>query len=369
MSLSSALARATLVPAHAVAADLGAGAVEVLDPEGRRRALGFDRLVLAPGSVTRMLPIPGSAERAKGFKTLAQALYLRDHVLAQLELANAGSDPAERAARCTFVVVGAGYTGTEVAAQGQLFTRAALRRYPRVRPDELHWLLVDQAPRILPELGRHMSEPALRLLRARGLDVRLNTTVEEVTDTAVHLSDGTTVPTRTLVWAVGVTPGPLVHSLDVATVRGRVVVDEYLQVPGHPQVFAVGDAAAVPDLTKPGQVTPMTAQHAQRQGKVVARNVAASLGYGSRRAYRHRNMGFVVDLGGWQAVADPLGIPLSGPVAKVLTRAYHLFALPQNPLRVATDWFNDILEHRQFVQLGLVTGAEASPTIAEHLNL
>jgi NADH dehydrogenase len=185
----------------------------------------------------------------------------------------------------------------------------------------------------------------------------------------VRLSDGTTVSTRTLVWSVGVTPGPLVRSLDLPTVRGRVVVDEYLQVPGHPQVFAVGDAAAVPDLTRSGQLTPMTAQHAQRQGKVVARNVAASLGHGSRRAYRHRNLGFVVDLGGWQAVADPLGIPLSGPVAKVLTRAYHLYALPRNRLRVATDWFNDIVEHRQFVQLGLVTGPEASPTVAEHLDL
>src|SRR5512135_2006710 len=167
VSLSSALPRATLVPSHVVAADVGTGTVEVLDPEGRRRAVGFDRLVLAPGSVTRMLPIPGSAERAKGFKTLAQALYLRDHVLAQLELADACSDPVERAARCTFVVVGAGYTGTEVAAQGQLFSRAALRRYPRIRPDELRWLLVDLAADILPELGERLGRPALRILRAR----------------------------------------------------------------------------------------------------------------------------------------------------------------------------------------------------------
>jgi NADH:ubiquinone reductase (H+-translocating) len=148
-------------------------------------------------------------EQAKGFKNIAEALYLRDHVLGQMELADASDDPARRQALCTFVVVGAGYTGTEMAAQGQLFTRAALRRYPRIRPDELRWLLIDHAPAILPEMGQQLADPALRILRRRGLDVRLNITIEEVTDSQVRLSDGTSVPTHTLVWCVGVTPGPL----------------------------------------------------------------------------------------------------------------------------------------------------------------
>jgi NADPH-dependent 2,4-dienoyl-CoA reductase/sulfur reductase-like enzyme len=158
-------------------------------------------------------------------------------------------------------------TRTEVAAQGLLFTRAALRRYPRIRPDELRWLLVDRAPAILPELDPRLGDPALRILRRRGLDVLLNTSIEEVTDNQVRLSDGTTVPTRTLVWCVGVTPGPLTKALGLETVKGRIVVDEFLTVPGHPDVFAAGDAAAAPDLTRPGQLTAMTAQHAQRQGK------------------------------------------------------------------------------------------------------
>lgn len=369
VSLSRALTRARLVPGSVVGVDLAGRTVEVLDPEGTRRTVSWDRLVLAPGSTTRTLPVPGVAEHAKGFKTVAEALYLRDHVLAQLELADATDDPDERAARCTFVVVGAGYTGTEVAAQGQLFTRAALRRYPRIRPDELRWLLVDLAAGILPELGERLGRPTLRILQARGMDVRLRTTVVEASSDAVRLSDGTTVPTRTLVWCVGVTPGPLVGALNLPTVKGRLVVDEYLTVPGRPDVFACGDAAGAPDLVRPGRLTPMTAQHAQRQGKAVAGNVAASLGYGGRRPYRHRDLGFVVDLGGWQAVADPLHVPVTGALAKILTRSYHLYALPGNRLRVATDWFNDIVEHRQFVQLGLVPEPAARLAAAERTDI
>ena len=367
--LSVVLSRTRLVPGHAVGVDFTARACEVQDPEGSRRSLHWDRLVLVPGSVTRTLPIPGLVEHAVGFKTIAEALYLRDHLLEQLELADTGDDLATRQARCTFVVVGAGYTGTELAAQGQLFTQAARRHYPHIGPDELRWVLVDLAPTIMPELGERLSRPALRILRGRGVDVRLRTTVEEVTAGAVRLSDGTIVPTRTLVWCVGVTPGPLTQVLGLHTEKGRIVVDPYLTVPGRPDVFAAGDAAGAPDPSRPGGLTPMTAQHAQRQGKVAARNLAASLGFGTRKAYRHRDLGFVVDLGGWQAVANPLRVPLSGVPAKVITRGYHLWSLPHNRLRVASDWVNDVVEHRQFVRLGLVSGPEARLPVAEQMDL
>jgi NADH:ubiquinone reductase (H+-translocating) len=369
VSLSATLRRTRFVPGHVIGVDLPNRAITVAGPDGQRRELGWDRLVLACGSVSRTLPLPGMLEQAKGFKNIAEALYLRDHVLGQLELAGASDDPAQRRARCTFVVVGAGYSGTEVAAQGQLFTHAARRHYPGIRPDELRWLLVDQASVILPELGHRLGDAALRILRRRGLEVRLNTTVEEVTDSQVRLSDGTVVPTHTLVWCVGVTPGPLTQALGLETVKGRIVVDEFLTVPGHPDVFAAGDAAAVPDLTQPGQLTAMTAQHAQRQGKAVARNVAASLGHGPRRPYKHRDLGFVVDLGGWQAVANPLHVPVSGIPAKIITRAYHLYALPANRLRVATDWLNDVIEHRQFVQLGLIPGEQSGLAAAEQTDV
>jgi NADH:ubiquinone reductase (H+-translocating) len=369
VSLSGTLRRTRRVPGHVVGVDLTNRSVTVAGPDGPLRGLGWHRLVLTPGSVSRTLPVPGIVEHAKGFNNIAEAVYLRDHVLGQLELADASDDPAQRQARCTFVVVGAGTTGTEVAAQGSLFTRAALRRYPRIRPGELRWLLVDHAPAVLPELGSRLAGPALRILRRRGVDVRLKTSVEQVTGSQVRLSDGDSVPARTLVWCIGVTPGPITQAFGLETNKGRIVVDEFLTVPGHPEVFAAGDAAAVPDLTRPGQLTAMTAQHAQRQGKTLARNVAATLGHRTRKPYKHRDLGFVVDLGGWQAVANPLHIPLSGPLAAIITRGYHLYALPANRLRVATDWFNEIIEHRQFVQLGLIPSEYSGLTAAEHTDV
>lgn len=369
VSLSATLRRTRRVPGHAVGVDFTNRSLTVAGPDGQRRELGWHRLVLTPGGVSRTLPLSGITEHAKGFNNIAEALYLRDHILGQMELADASDDPAQRQARCTFVVAGAGTTGTEVAAQGQLFTRAALRRYPRIRPGELRWLLVDHAPAVLPELGPRLAGPALRILRRRGVEVRLNTSLEEVTGSAVRLSDGTAVPTHTLVWSVGVTPGPLTQALGLDTINGRIVVDEYLTVPGHPDVFATGDAAAAPDLTRPGQLTAMTAQHAQRQGKTAARNIAATLGQGTRKRYKHRDLGSVVDLGGWQAVANPLHIPMSGPLASFITRGYHLYALPANRMRVATDWFNDIIEHRQFVQLGLIPAEYSGLTAAEHTDI
>jgi NADH dehydrogenase len=348
--------------------DLGARQLGVVDPEGNRRGMSYDRLVLAIGSVNKLLPIPGVAEHAHGFRSIAEALYLRDHLVRQLELADATGDPDEREARCTFVVVGAGYTGTEVAAHGQLFTRDAARRRSGLREQRLRWLLVDLAPRVLPELDERLSRTADRVLSGRGVEIRTGTTVKEATSDGVLLSDGELVRTRSLVWCVGVRPDPLIERLGLPTVRGRLVVDEYLSVPGHPELFACGDAAAVPDLTRPGEITPMTAQHAERQGRRAAHNVAASLGLGRRRAYKHHDLGFLVDLADAHAAANPLGVPLAGLPAKALTRGYHLLTIPANRARIAADWLLDALLPRQTVQLGLVRGSAvplaAAPTPA-----
>ncbi|MGW1159476.1 NAD(P)/FAD-dependent oxidoreductase [Streptomyces sp. NPDC002513] len=354
VSLSGTLRQVRLVLGEADGIDLDARTVPYTDPEGRGGTLGHDRLVLAVGSVNKLLPIPGVAENAHGFRGLPEALYLRDHVTRQMELATAVGDPGDRAARCTFVVVGAGYTGTEVAAQGQLFTDALVRKQPLRAGMRPRWLLLDIASRVLPELDERLSRTADRILRHRGVEVRMGVSVKEATHDGVLLTDGEFIATRTLVWCVGVRPDPLVEGLGRPLERGRLLVDPYLRVPGHVDVFACGDAAAVPDLDKPGRYTPMTAQHAWRQGKVAAINVAASLGIGDRRPYRHRDLGFVVDLGGAQAAANPLGVPLSGPLAGAVTRGYHLAALPGNRVRVAADWLLDTVLPRQAVQLGLV---------------
>ncbi|MET9391067.1 FAD-dependent oxidoreductase [Streptomyces sp. NPDC006624] len=355
VSLSDSLPNVRLVLGGADRIDLDDRAVHYTGPEGEDGTLAYDRLVLAAGSVNKLLPIPGVAEHAHGFRGLPEALYLRDHVTRQVELAAGADDGDTCAARCTFVVVGAGYTGTEVAAHGQMFTDAQVRRHPLRQGMRPRWMLLDVAPRVLPEMDEKLSATADRVLRQRGVDVRMGTSVKEATHEGVVLTDGEFVATRTLVWCVGVRPDPLVESLGLPMEKGRLLVDPHLQVPGRPELYACGDVAAVPDLEKPGSYTPMTAQHAWRHGKVAAENVAASLGLGgARKPYRHRDLGFVVDLGGAKAAANPLGVALSGVPAGVVTRGYHLAAMPGNRVRVAADWLLDAVLPRQAVQLGLV---------------
>lgn len=366
VSLPGTLRDARLVLGEADRVDLDGRSVHYRDPEGGTGVLPYDRLVVAVGSVNKLLPVPGVAKCAHGFRGLPEALYLRDHITRQLELAATEEDPA---ARCTFVVAGAGYTGTEVAAQGRLFTDALQHARPRHEALTVRWLLLDTASRILPELDERLSRTATRVLGERGVEVRTGTSVKEAKEDGVLLSDGEFVPTRTLVWCVGVRPDPLAESLGLPLERGRILVEPTLQVPGRPEVFACGDVAAVPDTERPGEFTAMTAQHAWRQGKVAARNVAASFTGREPAPYHHKDLGFAVDLGGGQAAADPLGLPLSGLPAGLVTRGYHLAALPGNRARVAADWLLDAVLPRQNVQLGLVRAASvpldtASPELA-----
>ena len=337
--------------------------VNLTDPQGHRASVSYDRLLLTVGSVNKLVPIPGVAEHAHPFRSVGEALGLRDHIVEEVELAHTGTQvvlaedrgavPSPDARR-TFVVVGAGYTGTEVAAQGQLLSRSVARQRPH-DATPVRWLLIDRAPRVLPELDERLSRAASKVLRKRGIEVRPGTTVVHATDQGVLLSDGEFVPTRSLIWCAGVRPDPLIDGLALRTVSGRLAVDEYLRVPGFPDIFACGDAAGVPDHARPGQLTAMTAQHAVRQGRRAAGNIAASLGDDRPRRYRHRNMGFAVDLGGLEATANPAGVAVSGIAAKTMTRAYHLGAIPANRARIAGDWLLDALLPRQTVHLGLAT--------------
>lgn len=340
--------------------------------------LTYDRLVLVPGSVTRQFDTPGVGEHARGLKTLVEALFLRDHLLELVDLADAAPDTPDgarlRRELLTVVAVGAGYTGIEFVAQTQRWLRAIEGRWDRTRADDVRWLLVDQAPTVLPELGDRLGQHALRLLRSRGVEVRLGVTVTSADDRSVELSDGDTVRTRTLVWGAGVAASPLVASLGLPTRKGRLVVEPDLRVPGHDHVWAAGDAAAVPDLTKKGDPrpdTPSTAQHAQRQGGALGRNVAASLGIGTARPYRHRDLGLVADLGGADAVAKPFGLPVAGPLAKVITRGYHLYALPStgNRVRVAADWLWQSLLPPEDTQLSVVPAEDARLSTAQATSI
>jgi NADH dehydrogenase len=341
--------------------------VHLAGRDGDVEAFGWDRLVIAAGSVTKLFDIPGLATRARGLKTLAEALYLRDHLLGELETSVTEPDPTAGEACRTVVVVGASYAGTELVAQlrGLADTAARHHDFPT---DSVRFLLLDLAEQVMPEVGQELGNNALDVLRRRGVDVRLGTTLTRVDDEAVTLSDGTAVPTRTVAWVTGVTASPLVAALGLPLTGGRLQVTAQLSVPGHPHVFAGGDAAGVPDLTRPGSITPPTAQHAVRQGRALARNVAASLGHGHARAYRHHNLGLVVDLGPGFAVANPLGLRLSGLPAKALTRGYHLAAMPRtaNRAQIAADYVTGLDDARPVVALGLIDPARARFRESEH---
>jgi NADH dehydrogenase len=365
--LRRTLHRTILVPGAVIGLDLDARACVVRTITGETRVERYDLLVLAPGNVTRTFNIPGLERYARGMKMLAEAVYLHDHVLAQVELADAASSEQERIERCTFVVVGGGYSGTETAAALHRASMRSLPRFPHLRPDHIRWILVDAAPQIMPELGAKLGQEALGLLERNGLEVVLQTSVEEVTETTVRLSGGRTIPSRTLVWTAGAAANPLIDTLGLTTVRGRLAVTPELAVPGRADTFALGDAAAVPDLAA-GQdaVCPPTAQHAQRQGKAAARNVLATLRGEPLQPYRHKDLGLVVDLGGTQAVARPLGVPLTGLAAQAVTRGYHMLALPRRATqaRVGAEWLLHALAGGgELIRLGFL--AERTGTLAD----
>jgi NADH dehydrogenase len=287
-----------------------------------------------------------------------------------LELSCLEDDAELAQARRTVVVVGASYSGTEFVVQLRALANAAAKHLG-FDPSAVKFLLLDLAEQVMPEVGEKLGARAMRVLRRREVDVRLGLTLNEVHPDHVVLSDNSRVGTRTVAWVTGVTAAPLIQTLGLPTEKGRLKVQTDLGVPGHPDVFAAGDAAAVPDVTQPGKITPPTAQHATRQGKALADNVAASLGHGKKRDYKHRNMGLVVDLGPHQAVANPLNIPLSGYPAKVVTRGYHLYAIPRglNRWAVTLAYLTDVLFARSVVSLGLSSQSDAEFSTSEGIPL
>ncbi|WP_406378890.1 NAD(P)/FAD-dependent oxidoreductase [Streptomyces sp. NBC_01618] len=315
----------------------------------------YDYLVLSPGSVTRTFDIPGLLDHACGMKTLAEAAYVRDHVIAQLDLADASHDENERASRLQFVVVGGGYAGTETAACLQRLTTNALTQYPRLDPKLIKWHLIDIAPKLMPELGDKLGRSALEVLRGRGIDVSLGVSIAEAGPERVTFTDGRVVPCRTLIWTAGVAASPLVSTFDAETVRGRLAVTPEMVLPGFDGIFALGDCAAVPDLSKGGgAVCPPTAQHAMRQGRRLADNLIATLRHQPLKPYVHKDLGLVVDLGGKDAVSKPIGFEMHGVAAQAVARGYHWSALRTNvaKVRVMTNWMLNAIAGDDFVRTG-----------------
>jgi NADH dehydrogenase len=327
--------------------------VEAFD--GHVEDLRYDFLVVALGSVSRTLPIPGLAEHAVGFKTLPEAIALRNHVVRCLEIAETLEDPAERESYLNFVFVGAGYAGVEGLAELQDFASDIIDRYPRCRVQGMRWVLVERMQRIMPEVPPSLSDFAQRELRRRGIEVCTDTSLESVTASSATLSDGQAIPTRTVAWTAGVKPHPVVERLGLPLVKGRIAADRYCQVAGRDNVWAVGDAAAVPDpMKRRKEASPPTAQHGMRQGKVAAHNVAAALGRGRKRSFNYRTLGVFVDMGRRQAVAQTVGIRWRGTFAWLLARTYHLGLMPGigRRARLLIDWNVGLLFGRDASELG-----------------
>ncbi|MGZ8794534.1 MAG: NAD(P)/FAD-dependent oxidoreductase [Gaiellaceae bacterium] len=323
--------------------------VHVETPDAGSFDVHYEQLVLALGAVPRTFPIPGLAEHALGFKDLADAIHLRNRVLRELEAADADVGSADAAAHLGFVFVGAGYAGVEALAELSDLVVDALRWYPRLRAVPQRWVLVDAAPKILPEISTRLGDYAARELTRRGVEIHVSTTLASFDGNEALLSNGERIPAHTLVWTAGVKANPLLGEFGMPRdERDRVRVDAFLRVEGRERVWALGDCAAVPNEATPGRVDPPTCQHALRQARRLAKNLS-----GEPQAYRYRMLGQVATLGRYKGIADVLGIRLRGFPGWFVTRSYHLFQLPllSRKLRVVVDWTTSLFFRRDIAEL------------------
>jgi NADH:ubiquinone reductase (H+-translocating) len=341
-----------------------ASRIAVLAPlEGPTRELAYDTIVVCPGSIARTLPIPGLAEHGIGFKSVAEAIYLRNHVLERMDAASSSTDPVLRRRALTFVFVGGGYAGIEAMAELEDMARDACKYYPNLGHDEMRWVLVEASGRILPEVSPAMGEYTARQLTRRGIEVRRNTRLTSVAGGQVMLDDGDEFDCETLVWTAGVRANPMLESTDLPLDdRKRVVCTPFLQVKGTPGAWASGDSAAVPDLSKGGDATTgPSAQHAVRQAKRLAQNIIAEMRGQPLVAYEHAYAGSVASLGLYKGVAEIYGIKLRGFPAWFAHRTYHVSRVPtlNRKVRVLTDWTIALFFRREIVSLGAFQNPQA----------
>jgi NADH dehydrogenase len=334
-------------------------AVTVQPAVGETYEIGYDLLVVCPGSIARTLPIPGLAEHGIGFKTIGEAIYLRNHVLSRLDLAESIEDPVTRTRALTFVFVGGGYAGVECIAELEDMARYACRYYPTISPAEMRWVLVEAATQIMPEVSVSLSAYTVDRLRERNIDVRLDTRLESAVKGRIVLSDGESFDADTLVWTAGVKANPLVAASGLPVdEKGRLKCKANLSVDGDPGVFSAGDCAAVPDLSKikqdPNALCGPSAQHAVRQAAVLGKNLVRTVNGQQLKDYEHAYAGSVASLGLYRGVAEIYGIKLRGIVAWFMHRTYHVSRLPtfNRKIRVLADWTGALFFRREVVSLG-----------------
>ena len=357
VSLRRVLKRCRVVTGSVTRVEHARRTVTVRLTDDETYELAYDLLVMCPGSISRLLPIPGLAEHGIGFKTVGEAIYLRNHVLSCLDLAASTADQRRRRRALTFLFIGGGYAGVEAMAELEDMARYALRYIPGLDPKDMHWVMVEAASRIMPEVSVALSAYTVDRLTHRGIDVRLNTLLRSVEGGHAVLSDGDEVDTDTVVWTAGVKANPVLEQTDfLLDDKGRLPCAANLTVGGAPGVFAAGDCAAVPDISQedPTVLLGPSAQHAVRQAKTLADNIVATVKGSTLRDYKHAYAGSVASLGLYRGVAEIYGIKLRGIVAWFMHRTYHVMRMPtfNRKIRVLTDWTAALFFKREVVSLG-----------------
>jgi NADH dehydrogenase len=357
--LRRVLKKCRVITAMVTGVDHSRRVVSVTPIEGESYEVPYDLLVMAPGSVARTLPIPGLAEQGIGFKTIGEAIYLRNYVLSRLDFAASTQDAVSRRRALTFAFVGGGYAGIECIAELEDMARYACRYYPTVDADEMHWVMIEAADRVMPEVSVSLAAYTVDRLIERKIDVRLSTLLKSAVDGRIVLSDGDEFDADTLVWTAGVKSHPLIAKSGLPVDgKGRLPCKANLTVTGVTGVFSAGDCAAVPDLSKikddPNALCGPSAQHAVRQAAVLAKNLARAVNGEQLKDYEHAYAGSVASLGLYRGVAEIYGIKLRGIVAWFMHRTYHVSRVPtfNRKVRVLADWTAALFFPREVVSLG-----------------
>ncbi|MBD3675230.1 MAG: NAD(P)/FAD-dependent oxidoreductase [Planctomycetaceae bacterium] len=346
------LRQAELVMAHVDSVDLRNRTVTAATEFGEKKEFAYDHLVLALGSETRMPDVPGLKEFAFGVKTLGDAATLRDRAIGMLEMANLHSSHKDRLSWLTFAIVGAGYTGVEAAGEFNAFLREATRPYRHIEESDVRVMLIQRSGRILDALDETTSQKASAVLERNGVEIRLNESISRINQSSFELESGETVRSHTVIWSAGVAPPPLLGQLDLpVNHHGYLECDPDLRVQGHENIWGIGDCASNPDPQN--NPYPPTAQHALQEGRKAAENIAAVISGRPTEPLRYRSKGTMAALGGRQAIANILGMHLTGILAWFLWRSVYLGIMPGigRKLRVATDWTIDLFFSRDYSQL------------------
>lgn len=364
--LRKALKRCHVLTARATRIDNAHKCVEIETPDGHREQVEYDVLVVALGSVARLMPIPGLAEQGISFKTIGEAIYLRNHVMSKLDAASSTRDPELRRKLLTFTFVGGGFAGIEALGELEDMARFATRYYENIEPSDLRWVLVEAAGRILPEVRESLGVYTVLQLENRGIEVYLSTLAKSFENGHVMLSDGTEFDSDTIVWTAGVKANPVLANSDLPLdERGRLITNAALQVEGLADVWSAGDNAAVPDLSRrdedPNALCAPSAQHAVRQAVRLAKNIVAVLRDREPKDYFHKNVGSVASLGLHKGVADVYNIKAKGFVAWGMHRAYHVARVPtfNRKFRVVADWLLSGLLRREVISMGQINNPRA----------